>query len=184
MSLRFRTCLAETSFCILTCCLIHFVPMFPRYVRAFHWSTGNVEYRKIITKIGTWVRNRLRHFGTENRRDLGTVTPVAFDWLHELFLLITLIDLSEMIRCVTTSNNSKRKMLKQFFTTWLYSSRSDCKCNALWNFSAGEKTDGKETASADDDSELPAEYLNSALSKESQVRINYNHCKTFSPLYI
>ena len=47
-------------------------------------------------------------------------------------------------------------------------------------FSAGEKTDGKETASADDDSELPTEYLNSALSKEAQVRINYNHCKTFS----
>ena len=47
-------------------------------------------------------------------------------------------------------------------------------------FSASEKTDGKETASADDDSELPAEYLNSALSKEAQVRIKCNHCKTFS----
>ena len=51
-------------------------------------------------------------------------------------------------------------------------------------FSAGEKTDGKETASADDDSELPAEYLNSTLSKEAQVRINYNHCKTFPFIYL
>lgn len=51
--------------------------------------------------------------------------------------------------------------------------------NVVSTFSAGEKTDGKDTASADDDSELPAEYLNSALSKEAQVRINYNLCRTF-----
>lgn len=56
--------------------------------------------------------------------------------------------------------------------------------NVVSTFSAGEKTDGKDMASADDDSELPAEYLNSSLSKEAQVSINYNLCRTFPLSYI
>ena len=81
---------------------------FPLICRKCRIPENNNKNRNMGTKS---VR---RHFGTENRRDLGTLTPVAFDWLHELFLHITLIDLSETICCVTTSNNSKRKILRQF----------------------------------------------------------------------